>query len=259
MILTKGFVGGLVHADTLTHVLLVLLLYMVHLHVRTRRTVPTLNKLSIWCLFVEDQVLCIRGEEALGPQAILEKGQGNAPSNLDILSLATTPIDLSVLEWELASYVSPDRDCILDGLRMDFLCNTQALKLLLTQKNLKSANDMPHIVQNKIDKEILEGRVAVPFPERPIDTLRVSPIGLVPKKTPGEYRLIHHLSYPRGFSVNDFIDPQLASVQYTSFDEAVSMMQDLGPNYKLFKMDLKNAFQLLPVKTKWFPAARFQI
>ena len=65
------------------------------------------------------QVRGIRGEEALGPQAILEKGQGNAPSNLDILSLAT-PIDLSVLEWELASYVSPDRDCILDGFKNGF-------------------------------------------------------------------------------------------------------------------------------------------
>ena len=37
----------LVHADTLTNVLLVLLLCMVHLHVQTSRTVPTLNKLSI--------------------------------------------------------------------------------------------------------------------------------------------------------------------------------------------------------------------
>ena len=105
MTLTKEFVGGLVHAHILTYVLLVLLLCMVHLQVQTKRTVPTLNKLSIWCLFVEDQVLGIRREEALGPQAIMEKGQGNVPSNLDILSLATTPIDLSVLEWELASYV----------------------------------------------------------------------------------------------------------------------------------------------------------
>ena len=113
---------------------------------------------------------------------------------------------------------------------------------------------MPHIVQNKIDKEILEGRVTGPFPERPIDTS----IGLVPKKTPGEYRLIHHFSYPHGFPVNDFIDPQLASVQYTSFDEAVFMMQDIGPNCKLFKMDLINAFRLLPVKTNDFPLLGFK-
>ena len=34
--------------------------------------------------------------------------------------------------------------------------------------------------------------------------LQCSPLGLVPKKQPGEYRLIHHLSYPNGASINDF-------------------------------------------------------
>ena len=37
-------------------------------------------------------------------------------------------------------------------------------------------------------------------------------------------------------------------MQYTSFDEAVHMIQELGHNCKLFKMDLKHAFRNLPVK-----------
>ena len=74
------------------------------------------------------------------------------------------------------------------------------------------------------------GRIAGPFDQRPLPTLRVSPIGLVPKKEPNEFRLIHHLSYPLGSSVNDYIDRQHCSVQYTSFDEAVHMVQDLGQN-----------------------------
>ena len=32
--------------------------------------------------------------------------------------------------------------------------------------------------------------------------LRASPIGLVPKKKAGEFRLIHDLSYHEGYSVN---------------------------------------------------------
>ena len=32
----------------------------------------------------------------------------------------TTPIDLSVLEWEIARYVSPDKDCILNGFKNVF-------------------------------------------------------------------------------------------------------------------------------------------
>jgi hypothetical protein len=65
-------------------------------------------------------------------------------------------------------------------------------------------------------------------------TPRISPIRPFPYKAPGEYKMIHHLSYPSGVSINDFIDPTLCTVQYTSFDEAVKLVQALGPNCKLF-------------------------
>ena len=53
-------------------------------------------------------------------------------------------------------------------------------------------------------------------------------MGLVPKKLPGEFRLIYHLSFPTGSTLNDFTDPALCTVQYTRFDEAVHTVQDLG-------------------------------
>lgn len=42
-------------------------------------------------------------------------------------------------------------------------------------------------------------------------------MGIVPKKAPGKFRLIHHLSHPEGKSVNDFIGSLLSSVSYASF------------------------------------------
>jgi hypothetical protein len=117
---------------------------------------------------------------------------------------------------------------------------------------LKSASNNPEIVQEKLNKEISEGRMAGPFSRKPFPNLIVSPIGLVPKKATGEFRLIHHLSYPEGESINDFIDRKHCTVQYTSFDAAVHMVQDLGNNCKLFKMDLKNAFRLLPIRPQDF-------
>ena len=100
-------------------------------------------------------------------------------------------------------------------------------------------------------------RVEGPFQYRPISTLRVSPIGLVPKKSSGEFRLIHHLSYPAGESLNDCIDPAVCSVQYSSFDQAVEMIQSLGKNCELFKLDIKNAFRLLPVSPHDFDQLGF--
>ena len=79
--------------------------------------------------------------------------------------------------------------------------------------NLKSDLQNEQLAQELIDKEVQLGRLAWPFSYRPILNLRCSPKGLVPKKT-GGFRLITHLSYPHGSSVNDFIDPMFAAVRY---------------------------------------------
>ena len=39
----------------------------------------------------------------------------------------------------------------------------------------------------------------------------------------------HYLSHPEGGSVNDFIDPEIYSMQYTKFDEAIKMIKIFGP------------------------------
>ena len=63
-----------------------------------------------------------------------------------------------------------------------------------------------------------------------MDNLKISPLGLVEKKTPGEYRLIHHLSYPRGSdsSVNANIPKEFSSVSYAGIDDAISLVKTVG-------------------------------
>ncbi|XP_040273667.1 uncharacterized protein LOC120989530 [Bufo bufo] len=83
--------------------------------------------------------------------------------------------------------------------------------------------------------------------ECPLPDLWVSPLGLVPTKEPNKIRLIHHLSYPAGGSVNDGIADELCSVSYTSFDAAVRWVQRFGQGALLAKMDIEAAFRLLPI------------
>ena len=72
------------------------------------------------------------------------------------------------------------------------------------------------------------------------------------QKKQGGWRLIFNLSAPEGKVVNDFIDPDSCSVSYSSFDDAIQLVQQLGP-YALFgKMDISNAFRLLPVRPEDF-------
>ena len=51
------------------------------------------------------------------------------------------------------------------------------------------------VLQKKLQKELDAGRILGPFDEPPFPNLRVSPIKVAPKKTPGEYRFIHNLEH----------------------------------------------------------------
>ena len=135
---------------------------------------------------------------------------------------------------------------IYDGFKYGFYINYNGPRHPFDSKNLKSVLSNPEGARLKIESEIIAGRIVGPFDTRPISNLGCSPIGLIPKKT-GGIRLITHLSYPPANSVNDFIDEHYTSVKYSSFDNAISMVQRLGKNAELGKMDLKSAFRLLPV------------
>ena len=175
-----------------------------------------------------------------------------------LFSLAKTPINLENLRQELIGYDHDKATAIFNGFSFGFPLYYSGSRVPTDSKNLKSANMQPDIVRKKIQAEVDVGRVAGPFQNRPLPNLRISPLGLVPKKEPGEFRLIHHLSYPSGKSLNDFIDAKLCSVQYTSFDEAVHMVQDLGRGCLLEKSDIKSAFRLLPVSVLDFDQLGFK-
>ena len=80
----------------------------------------------------------------------------------------------------------------------------------------------------KLDKELTGNRLAGPFSSPPFNSFCVSPLGLVPKKTPGEFRLIHHLSFPKGVSVNDGIPSEDTSVNYAMVSDAIRLINTLG-------------------------------
>lgn len=95
--------------------------------------------------------------------------------------------------------------------------------------------------------EVSLSRVAGPFSSTPMENLIISPIGLVEKSTPGEFRLIFDLSHPDVDSINGGIPAELSSVQYTSFDAVTYMVRRIGQGAHLIKVDIRSAFRLLPI------------
>ena len=74
------------------------------------------------------------------------------------------------------------------------------------------------------------GRIAGPFDSAPFPDFKCSPLGLVPKRKEGQFRLIHHLLYPRhsGTSVNAGIDKEYTSVSYAGIPDAVAVIKRIG-------------------------------
>ena len=117
----------------------------------------------------------------------------------------------------------------------------------------------PAAVLAKLHAEIQLGRITGPFADLPFHPCIVNPIGLVAKKEPGQYRLIHHLSYPlNGDSVNLGIPPEMKSVRYSTIDDAVKCILFLGPGCLLSKTDIQDSYRLIPIHPSDYPLLAIQ-
>ena len=114
-------------------------------------------------------------------------------------------------------------------------------------KNHTSTARHKEFVSQKIQNNLQMGHILGPYKTPPPSTI-ISPIGLVPKKEEGQYRLIHDLSYPEGDSVNDYIPPAYSTVQYETFDHFVTLLLSLPKGALMAKADIKSAFRILPVR-----------
>jgi len=158
-----------------------------------------------------------------------------------------TPVRAHRLLHLLNGYDPSTADFLVSGFLRGFSINFKGSISETVSKNLSSALEQPDVVDVKLTKEIEASRIAGPFDRVPFPEFRVSPLGVVPKKSPGEFRLIHHLSYPKGFSINDGIDPEYTRVTYATIEDAIRYIKKLGPGCFLAKTDIKSAFRIIPI------------
>ena len=113
-------------------------------------------------------------------------------------------------------------------------------------KNLPSAYQQPLILDNALLQECNAGCILGPFDTPSLPDFRCSGLGLVPKHN-GGWRTIYHLSAAHGNSINDYINPEDYTLSYCSVDDAYAILNLLGTGALMSKIDLKNAFRLIPV------------
>ena len=164
----------------------------------------------------------------------------------------STPVD-AVRLWELLRDYT-DRvtvEYLYKGFTEGFKLHYEGPKRPRDCNNLKSARENPTAFVEKVNKEIALGRYIGPFAYRPIKNLQCSPLGLVEKKgNQGKWRLIMHLSYPRGDSINTYIPKEHATVKYKSFDSVIQLCVTHGQYCNMAKADVDSAFKNLPMNRK---------
>jgi hypothetical protein len=147
----------------------------------------------------------------------------------------------------LDGYDVEKKTFLLKGFTEGFRIGFQGKVNSCVPDNLKSSQEFPGVVQDHILKEIEAKRVLGPFENVPFTQFQCSPIGLVEKKTKGEYRMIHHLSHPKGKSVNDQIHDEWKSVSYAGIEDAIHLVRETCPKAYMCKTDVKKAFRILPL------------
>ena len=115
------------------------------------------------------------------------------------------------------------------------------------KSNMLSAEQNPEVVDAYLAKEVTVGRVVALSAEHQLTEVHISWFGVIPKPhQPGKWRLIV-MSHPKGRSVNDGISPELCSLAYASIDDAVKIILQQGRGSELAKLDVANAYHIIPV------------
>lgn len=169
----------------------------------------------------------------------------NSQPQLSLYSTVTTPILPQKLKQFLRSF--PFSSFLCTGFTHGFHVPHFSLRMSFTNHNHQSALLHQDFLDQYISRELSARRISGPFRTPPHPHFISSPLGVIPKKEPGAFRVIHDLSYPKGRAVNDLISDSLTSVQYEDFDHVAKLIFMAGRGAFISKVDIQNAFRIIPI------------
>ena len=168
------------------------------------------------------------------------------PTTMQVIS---TPLHWQAWDHKLTRH--PDqrfRDYITSGLRYGFRLGFDVSQPChRASRNMRSTSEHPQVVRDYLALECAAGRVLGPLPVEEFPQVQLSPLGVIPKKSPGKWRLIMDLSSPEGHSVNDGIPSAVCSLNYVTIDDAAKAIIVKGAGALLAKVDIQSAYRMVPV------------
>ena len=159
-----------------------------------------------------------------------------------------TPVNAERLERWLYDYDPDLKQFVVDGFTFGFNLGFEGISNQnINIRNLNSTLLHPMVCQNIIEKELSLNRFLGPFEVIPFEHFNINPMGVVPKKEKGSFRLIIDLSQPKNNSINSGIPEDYSKVKYSSLYTAIDLIIQCGPGAYMAKSDVESAFRLLPI------------
>ena len=142
-------------------------------------------------------------------------------------------------EW-VAALVSGMQHEFRIGLREAPQCRTSTA-------TTPSACEHAEVVDQYFQAQVSKGYMAGPFTSSECSGVVASSIAVIPKKEPGKFHIIVDMSSPNKGIINDNIRKQHTHVAYSSEEDAAHLMQHFGTNALLAKIDVKEAYRIIPI------------
>ena len=111
---------------------------------------------------------------------------------------------------------------------------------------MPSAEEKAEVVYEYPQTEIMAGCVLRLLDLSDFPHVHTSQFGVIPKSTPGKWRLIVDMSSPEGLSVNDGIKESLCSLSYATIMDAAKGVAVFGRGSLIAKVDIRNAYRVVP-------------
>ena len=136
--------------------------------------------------------------------------------------------------------------------------------------NDASAYENAEVMHAEVTSLHATGRVIGPYAKKeiPFPRYRVSKLYVIPKKTPGKFRVIIHMSYPEGDSLNDARD-LLVPIKFMDVRDLkvrATKLKEQSPDliFQISVKDLKGYYLQIPIRPidvwqfgfKWFDVTR---
>ena len=171
--------------------------------------------------------------------------------NREIPLILPTPVKVDILCRYLDGFDQEQYIYLKEGFSKGFSLGTVGVippSLSRNHISVSQSVDILNFVENKLNKEINLGRIKGPYQSPPLPNFKCFPLGVVPKKEPNTFRLIHDLSFGgENKSVNSFIPFENSTVSLETFDHVVSLVLQCGKNSLIAKADLEEAFRTIPI------------